>query len=256
MFRSRQYDVRRCSFHSIQGIRFNSRSVALGCKPSRHLDGRVVLQYSICLAARIACDPDNSGRINIHHNEYLYRGATRGSRPEMLRSQRLDGITKARTLVIETLATRRRCYTYGLKVPNVSIHSRSSIAQEVRRLQSSGKKVVFTNGCFDLLHPGHLDLLTRARALGDVLVVAINSDNSVHRLKGPQRPVFPENERGEILSALEMVDYVCTFDEDTPLEAILEIRPDILVKGCRLGRQHRRQQGSRRVGEERLSHSR
>ena len=114
----------------------------------------------------------------------------------------------------------------------MSIHSRNSIAQEVRRLQSSGKKVVFTNGCFDLLHPGHLDLLTRARALGDVLVVAINSDNSVHRLKGPSRPVFPENERGEILSALEVVDYVCTFDEDTPLEIILEIHPDILVKGA------------------------
>ncbi len=129
-------------------------------------------------------------------------------------------------------STRRRCYTYALKVQNVSIHSRSSIAQEVRRLQSSGKKVVFTNGCFDLLHPGHLDLLTRARLLGDVLVVAINSDNSVHRLKGPSRPVFPENERGEILSALEAVDFVCTFDEDTPLEIILEVHPDILVKGA------------------------
>jgi rfaE bifunctional protein nucleotidyltransferase chain/domain len=114
----------------------------------------------------------------------------------------------------------------------VSIHSRDSIAQEARRLQASGKKVVFTNGCFDVLHLGHLDLLTRARALGDALVVAINSDSSVRRLKGPNRPVFPENERGEILSALTMVDYVCTFDEDTPLEAILEIRPDILVKGA------------------------
>lgn len=114
----------------------------------------------------------------------------------------------------------------------MSIHSRDSIAQEARRLQASGKKIVFTNGCFDLLHVGHLDLLTRARALGDALVVAINSDRSVRRLKGPNRPVFPENERAEILSALRMVDYVCTFDEDTPLEAILEIRPDILVKGA------------------------
>ena len=114
----------------------------------------------------------------------------------------------------------------------MSIHSRDSISQEARRLQSSGKKVVFTNGCFDVLHPGHLDLLRRARALGDALVVAINSDASVQRLKGPDRPVFPENERGEILSALSMVDYVCTFDEDTPLEAILAIRPDVLVKGA------------------------
>jgi rfaE bifunctional protein nucleotidyltransferase chain/domain len=114
----------------------------------------------------------------------------------------------------------------------VSIHSRDSIAQQARRLQASGKKVVFTNGCFDVLHPGHLDLLTRASALGDALVVAINSDSSVRRLKGPNRPVFPENERGEILSALSVVDFVCTFDEDTPLDAILEIRPDILVKGA------------------------
>ena len=114
----------------------------------------------------------------------------------------------------------------------MSIHSRDSIAQEARRLQSSGKKVVFTNGCFDVLHPGHLDLLQKARALGDALVVAINSDSSVRRLKGPNRPLFPANERGEILSALTAVDYVCTFDEDTPLEVILEIRPDILVKGA------------------------
>jgi rfaE bifunctional protein nucleotidyltransferase chain/domain len=114
----------------------------------------------------------------------------------------------------------------------VSIHSRVSLAQEARRLQASGRKVVFTNGCFDLLHPGHLDLLTRARSLGDALIVAINSDASVKRLKGPNRPVFPENERAEILSALSVVDYVCAFDEDTPLEAILEIRPDILVKGA------------------------
>ena len=114
----------------------------------------------------------------------------------------------------------------------MSIHSRDSIAQEARRLQSSGKKVVFTNGCFDVLHPGHLDLLTRARALGDALVVAINTDASVRRLKGPKRPVFSEKERGEILSALGMVDYVCTFDEDTPLETVLSIRPDILVKGA------------------------
>ena len=114
----------------------------------------------------------------------------------------------------------------------MSIHSRDSIALQARRLQASGKKVVFTNGCFDVLHPGHLDLLTRARALGDALVVAINSDSSVRRLKGPNRPVFPEDERVEILSALSVVDFVCTFDEDTPLEAILEIRPDILVKGA------------------------
>jgi rfaE bifunctional protein nucleotidyltransferase chain/domain len=99
-------------------------------------------------------------------------------------------------------------------------------------LQASGKRIVFTNGCFDVLHPGHLDLLTRARSLGDALVVAINGDDSVKRLKGPKRPVFPQNDRGEVLSALEVVDYVCVFNEATPLETILKIRPDILVKGA------------------------
>lgn len=114
----------------------------------------------------------------------------------------------------------------------VSIQSRDSVGQDVRRLQSLGKRIVFTNGCFDIIHPGHIDLLGRARGLGDVLVVAINSDSSVRRLKGPDRPVFPEDERAEILRALSMVDYVCTFDEDTPLETIRIVRPDVLVKGA------------------------
>jgi len=111
----------------------------------------------------------------------------------------------------------------------------SFLAQDVRQLQQSGKKVVFANGCFDVLHSGHIDLLKKARALGDALVVAINSDNSVRRLKGAARPVFPESERAELLRALEMVDYVCIFDEDTPLQIILTIRPDILVKGADWG---------------------
>src|SRR2546430_588012 len=106
-----------------------------------------------------------------------------------------------------------------------------SVAVQARVLQQNGKKVVFTNGCFDVLHPGHIDLLYRARALGDALVVAINSDDSVRRLKGPNRPIFNQDERGELLSGLEMVDFVCRFEEDTPLEAILRIRPDVLVKG-------------------------
>jgi len=112
------------------------------------------------------------------------------------------------------------------------IPSQESISLEVRQLQRQGKRVVFTNGCFDILHPGHIDLLRRARSLGDVLVVAINSDASVRRLKGPLRPVFPETERAELLSALDMVDFVCSFDEDTPLKVIQTIRPDILVKGA------------------------
>jgi rfaE bifunctional protein nucleotidyltransferase chain/domain len=107
-----------------------------------------------------------------------------------------------------------------------------AVAAEVRRLQTSGKKVVFTNGCFDILHSGHVDLLARARALGDALVVAINTDASVRRMKGPNRPIIPQDERAELLAGLDVVDFVCTFDEDTPLEAIMSIRPDVLVKGA------------------------
>jgi len=112
------------------------------------------------------------------------------------------------------------------------IASLQAVAAQVRKLQAAGKNVVFTNGCFDILHSGHIDLLRRARALGDALVVAINSDVSVVQLKGSKRPIISESERAELLDALEMVDFVCTFDEDTPLEAILSIHPDVLVKGA------------------------
>ncbi len=110
-----------------------------------------------------------------------------------------------------------------------------SVCEEVRKLQATGRKVVFTNGCFDILHSGHIDLLQRARALGDALVVAVNTDASVARMKGPNRPIIPENERAELLAGLEMVDFVCMFDEDTPREAILAVKPDVLVKGADWG---------------------
>jgi len=109
------------------------------------------------------------------------------------------------------------------------------VAEKARSLQKSDKRVVFTNGCYDLLHPGHVDFLYRARQLGDALVVAINTDDSVRRLKGPSRPIFNDQDRSEVLAALEMVDAVCTFPEDTPLKAILMIRPDVLVKGADWG---------------------
>lgn len=92
-------------------------------------------------------------------------------------------------------------------------------------------RVVFTNGVFDLLHPGHVDVLVGARALGAALVVAINGDDSVRRLKGPQRPIRSESERAYVLAALECVDAVIVFGEDTPREAILALRPDVIVKG-------------------------
>lgn len=95
----------------------------------------------------------------------------------------------------------------------------------------AGARVVFTNGCFDLLHPGHVDLLERCRALGDILVVAINSDAGVRGLKGPSRPLVPESERAELLAGLAAVDYVTFFDEPTPRELIARLLPDMLVKG-------------------------
>jgi len=95
----------------------------------------------------------------------------------------------------------------------------------------NGRRIVFTNGCFDLLHPGHIQSLEQARALGDALVVGLNSDKSVRELKGPGRPVFPELERAEILAALECVDAVVIFDELTPRSVIAALLPDVLVKG-------------------------
>jgi D-glycero-beta-D-manno-heptose 1-phosphate adenylyltransferase len=95
----------------------------------------------------------------------------------------------------------------------------------------NGRRVVFTNGCFDLLHPGHIRSLEAARALGDVLIVGINSDESVKALKGPTRPVIPEQERAEILASLECVDAVLIFPEPTPQKLIASLLPDILVKG-------------------------
>ncbi len=92
-------------------------------------------------------------------------------------------------------------------------------------------RVVFTNGVFDLLHPGHVDVLSGARARGDALVVGLNSDASVRRLKGPERPVRVESERAYVLAALEAVDIVTVFEEDTPLELVRHLRPDVIVKG-------------------------
>lgn len=105
------------------------------------------------------------------------------------------------------------------------------LLSEVRRRRAAGQTVVFTNGCFDLLHPGHIRLLRQASAEGDYLVVGLNSDTSVRRLKGPHRPINPEDARAEVLGAIECVDAVAVFDDDTPLALIEAILPDVLVKG-------------------------
>lgn len=113
----------------------------------------------------------------------------------------------------------------------MAIWSRNQARQRAAELRASGKKVVFTNGCFDLLHPGHVAYLQTARRLGDFLIVGLNSDTSLHRLKGAGRPLIFQKGRAMILEALEVVDAVVIFDEDTPAALIEELKPHILVKG-------------------------
>jgi rfaE bifunctional protein nucleotidyltransferase chain/domain len=102
----------------------------------------------------------------------------------------------------------------------------------VRTARASGRRIVFTNGVFDLLHPGHVRYLQQARSLGDLLIVGLNADASVKRNKGPGRPITPEDERAEVLAALECVDAVVIFDQDTPADIVRLVQPDVLVKGA------------------------
>lgn len=115
---------------------------------------------------------------------------------------------------------------------NTVITDRKEIIEVRKRLKRENKKLVFTNGCFDILHAGHVDYLTKAKEMGDVLLVAVNSDNSVKRLKGKKRPITGEQERMYVLSQLKAVDFVTIFDEDTPAEIIEDLVPDVLVKGA------------------------
>jgi D-beta-D-heptose 7-phosphate kinase/D-beta-D-heptose 1-phosphate adenosyltransferase len=120
---------------------------------------------------------------------------------------------------------------YGLIMWRSKLKSLDSLSKICKNLHRQGKKIVFTNGCFDILHLGHIDYLERARGLGDHLIVAINTDRSVRRLKGKGRPVNNEKDRAGVLSGLASVDNVVLFDEDTPLKVIEAIKPDVLVKG-------------------------
>jgi D-beta-D-heptose 7-phosphate kinase/D-beta-D-heptose 1-phosphate adenosyltransferase len=104
--------------------------------------------------------------------------------------------------------------------------------------RTAGRSVVFTNGCFDIIHRGHTDYLARAKSLGDILVVGLNTDRSVRALKGETRPIIPEDDRAHVLAALASVDYVCLFDEDTPYELIAAIVPDVLAKGAGYSREN------------------
>lgn len=106
------------------------------------------------------------------------------------------------------------------------------VSKELPKLRKKRKKVVFTNGCFDIIHAGHVRYLSKARSLGDVLVLGLNSDSSVRSIKGPLRPIVPEGERAEVLSALSCIDYIVLFGNPTPLKLIEAIKPDILAKGA------------------------
>lgn len=113
-----------------------------------------------------------------------------------------------------------------------NIKSREETLSIRYQLKKAGKKVVFTNGCFDLIHSGHVDYLVKAKEMGDVLILALNTDPSVKRIKGNNRPILMQDERAFIVSNLKPVDYVTFFEEDTPAEIIKELIPDILVKGA------------------------
>lgn len=117
------------------------------------------------------------------------------------------------------------------KDSDLKIRSAASVSRLLKSERQKGRIIVFTNGCFDLLHVGHVKYLQKARRLGDLLVLGLNSDTSIRRLKGPQRPLIGQDERAHILSALDCIDYVVIFDEDTPLELIRAVRPHVLVKG-------------------------
>lgn len=116
--------------------------------------------------------------------------------------------------------------------PESKLLSREAMLAERARLSREGRTLVFTNGTFDLLHVGHVEYLDRARREGDALVVGLNSDASVRRYKGPDRPIVPEAQRARLLAALECVDYVVVFDEDEPRDLIAALKPDVLVKGA------------------------
>ncbi|MBX9853318.1 MAG: D-glycero-beta-D-manno-heptose 1-phosphate adenylyltransferase [Cytophagaceae bacterium] len=111
------------------------------------------------------------------------------------------------------------------------IYTKESFLSVLSQWQKEGKKIVFTNGCFDILHLGHVDYLEKAKQLGDKLIVGLNTDNSVKRLKGETRPVTDQHGRGRVIAALQFVDAVIFFDEDTPFDLISFVKPDILVKG-------------------------
>ncbi len=130
------------------------------------------------------------------------------------------------------LPVHRREGLKNLAMKNKKIKNLSQMKAIMVRLKKRGRKVVFTNGCFDILHVGHVRYLNKAKRQGDVLIIGLNTDRSVRAIKGEKRPVVPEKERAEVLAALECVDYVVLFDDPNPLVLIEALQPDVLVKGA------------------------
>jgi D-beta-D-heptose 7-phosphate kinase/D-beta-D-heptose 1-phosphate adenosyltransferase len=122
-------------------------------------------------------------------------------------------------------------FTRGLLLVKDKIKDLKPLVELVSKHKNEGKKIVLTNGCYDILHVGHIHCFQESKRLGDILIVAVNSDRSVGTLKGPSRPIVPEEERAELIAAMESVDYVTIFDQEDPLEVIAAVKPDILVKG-------------------------
>ena len=118
-----------------------------------------------------------------------------------------------------------------MKSDNVKLFELENLLEELDSLREQNRKVVFTNGCFDLIHAGHVTYLRQAKSYGDVLIIGLNSDSSLKKLKGPGRPILDQYDRARILGAFEFVDYIVLFDEDTPEDLIKAVKPDVLVKG-------------------------
>src|SRR6478672_2783702 len=136
-------------------------------------------------------------------------------------------------MALTTFITKFRApLQHTIKMSMGVLYTRPDLVEARARWRGAGRTVVFTNGCYDILHPGHIRLLERARSLGDILILALNTDDSVARLKGPTRPLLAETERARMALALEAVDAVTLFSEDTPRELIAEVLPDILIKGA------------------------
>jgi D-beta-D-heptose 7-phosphate kinase/D-beta-D-heptose 1-phosphate adenosyltransferase len=130
-----------------------------------------------------------------------------------------------------SLADKLEEHTTPLSLPQKYIPNPNELITIVTSHRQAGQKIVFTNGCFDILHAGHVSYLNRAKSLGDILIIGVNSDNSIRRLKGPTRPINPLEDRIQVLSGLGCVDYLVAFDEDTPSNLIRLVCPDIYVKG-------------------------